>query len=621
MRSKNWSCNLSRPVIRKDFTRFWPVWGSYFAIWLLMLPIPLLTSGFQYSSYAATVADIQGFIIDMSGVPAVVMSAIYGGLSAFAVWSYLYQSRSASLFHALPVTRSTLFCSHVTAGLGFVVVPNAVIAVLAWLAQLSLGYADPRHLLCWLAVTCLEGLLFFAIGTLAAHMTGNLPAMPVLYGLLNFAVVVCEALLVEYATMIYYGITSLRFRFTALSPFIHLVNQDVSLRHYVTGPNGGYTYSDEYFNPAYFKTLALYALAAVAMITVALLLYRKRTTESAGDVIAISWLRPVAKYAFSFGCALTLGWLLLEVVFSGSEHPAVILFCLIFAGSIGYLTAAMLLKKSFRVFTRKQLTGLPALWIVLAFIICCFRFDLLGTERYVPDEDDIVSATLTAQYEVTGDQQHLGTLQAITDLHRDIIGQLDLLADEGPYDERVYLRFNYELHNGRTVSRRYAVPYNAALVSDPTTLAGKAAVLLDDPYVILADCLPPEDAVIESLSLHFGEGLAAYSNQLLYESRYVDTAHVSVLRQALTEDILAGRLARWQRDTTEMLCGFEFSYDMNEKISINLNPNSSSPFETADYITKEASRWCSVYLYEEDTPTATLEALYQLGYLTEVPHE
>ncbi|MBR5536780.1 MAG: ABC transporter permease [Clostridia bacterium] len=621
MRSKNWSCNLSRPVIRKDFTRFWPVWGSYLAIWLLMLPIPLLTSGFYHTEYATMVSDIQGFILDMSGVPAVVMSAIYGGLSAFAVWSYLYQGRSASLFHALPVTRSTLFCSHVTAGLGFMVLPNVLIALLAWVAQTSLGYADPRHLLCWLAVSCLEGLLFFAIGTLAAHMTGNLPAMPVLYGLLNFAVVVCETLLNEYATMIYYGITSLRFRFTALSPFIHLVNQDVALRYYVTGPDGGYTYSSEYFNPDYFKMLILYALAAVVMIAAALLLYRKRATESAGDVIAISWLRPVAKYVFSFGCALTLGWLLLEVVFSGSEVPIIILFCLMFAGTVGYLTASMLLKKSFRVFTRKQLAGLPALWIVLALIICCFRFDLLGTERYIPDEGDIVSADLTAQYSVTGDQQNLGTLRAITDLHRDIIGQLDVLeARQGPYDQQVYLRFNYELRSGRTVSRRYPVPYSEALAADPTTLAGKAAVLLDDPNIILADCLPPDDAVIESLSLHFGEGLAAYAGQYLYESRYVDTAHIPVLRQALKEDILAGRLARWQRDTSEMLCGFEFSYDMNEKIYINLNPNSSS-IAKGDYITKEASHWASVYLYKEDTPTATLEALYRLGYLTEVPHE
>ena len=129
MRSKNWSFKLSRPLIRKDFTRFWPVWGSYLAIWLLMLPIPLITftMGTGYTQ-AELARDIQDFLVDISTTGSLVMSAIYGGLAAFAVWSYLYQSRSASLFHALPVTRETLFASHFTAGLGFLVVPNVLIA-------------------------------------------------------------------------------------------------------------------------------------------------------------------------------------------------------------------------------------------------------------------------------------------------------------------------------------------------------------------------------------------------------------------------------------------------------------------------------------------------------------
>ena len=112
MRSKNWSCKLSWPLLRKDFTRFWPVWGSYLAIWLLILPIPLLVSGFEEYGFLTMVEDIQRFLVDLAGSASLIMSAIYGGLAAFAVWSYLYQSRSASLFHALPVTRETLFVSH-----------------------------------------------------------------------------------------------------------------------------------------------------------------------------------------------------------------------------------------------------------------------------------------------------------------------------------------------------------------------------------------------------------------------------------------------------------------------------------------------------------------------------
>lgn len=625
MRSKNWSFNLSLPVLRKDFTRFWPVWGSYLAIWLLVLPIPLLVSGFEDYGFATMVTDIQAFLLDLAGSASLVMSAIYGGLSAFAVWSYLYQGRSASLFHALPLTRNALFASHFTAGLGFLLLPNAVIALLTWLVQASLGYFTPGHLLCWLAVTCLEGLLFFSIGTLAAHMTGSLPAMPVLYGLLNFAVSVCEALLCEYATMLYFGVNTLPFRFTLFSPFIHLLNQDVQMYHYSTGPDGIIQSSTEYFNPAFLRTLCLYALAALVLSAIALILYRSRSTESAGDVIAIPALRPLAKYLFAFGCALTLGWILLEVVFSGSDHPLVILFCLILAGTVGWLAASMLLKKSFRVFRGGQLWGLPVLWLVLALIIGGLHYDLLGTERYVPDEGSLTSVTLSSQYAITVDHSHPETLAAITDLHRAILAQKDLLEEgSGPYDRRIYLRFHYDLRNGQTISRSYPIFYSAQLAEDPTTLAGMAAQLLNDPQVILAECLPPDDAVIESLSLYFSDYLSDYAgfNWQHDYNHYVDTAHIPILRQALKEDILAGRLGRWQLDTTDMLCSFEFSYDVNEKVYINTDPNSSA-FGEDTYAIKESasSRWCSVSLHREDEPTATLQALVQLGYLTEVPHE
>ena len=621
MRSKNWSCNLSKPLIRKDFTRFWPVWGSYLAIWLLMLPIPLFTN---YNLDTAAVArSVQRFILDMANPAALIMSAIYGGLAAFAVWSYLYQGRSASLFHALPVTRETLFASHFTAGLGFLVVPNVLIALLAWMCQAALGYYDPTHLLLWLLVACLDGLLFFSIGTLAAHMTGSLPAMPVLYGLLNFAVVVCETLLHEYATMLYFGITSLELRLTALSPFVHLAGLDLS----VPLPGDG-TVTTYVFSIEYLQVLGLYALAALVLAALALFCYRKRATESAGDVIALPWLKPVAKYAFAFGCALTLGWLLLEIVFSSDDSAAAILICLIAAGTVGYLIAAMLLKKSFRVFTRRQLAGLPALWLVLALVVGVIHFDLLGTERYIPDVDDLVSAELSSQYTLTANADDPAGLTAITDIHRAIMAERDVLKpfEYGRSGEWITVRLQYELQNGREISRRYYIPYSDADMKDPTTLLGKVAVLMDDPMLILRECLPPEDAVIESLSLNMGEWLEKYASSLWQydHSVYVDTAHIPVLRQALKEDILAGRLARWHREYKtmggEMLCGFEFSYETFETVYINLDPNSAGLQSTSQY-KEAASRWCSVYLYEYDTPTATLEALYRLGYLTEVPHD
>ena len=144
MRSKNWSFNLSLPVLRKDLTRFWPVWGSYLAIWLLILPIPLLN---DLDRDGQLLPSIHSLIVSAGSSTALVMSLIFGGLSAFAVWSYLYQGRSASLFHALPVDRDTLFRSHFAAGLGSLLGVNLVIALLTWFCQLSAGSTDPTLLL------------------------------------------------------------------------------------------------------------------------------------------------------------------------------------------------------------------------------------------------------------------------------------------------------------------------------------------------------------------------------------------------------------------------------------------------------------------------------------------
>ena len=86
MRSKNWSFKLSRPLIRKDFTRFWPVWGSYLAIWLLMLPIPLITDALG-EGQAQMIRDICNLALDISSVATPMMTALYGCVAAFAVWS------------------------------------------------------------------------------------------------------------------------------------------------------------------------------------------------------------------------------------------------------------------------------------------------------------------------------------------------------------------------------------------------------------------------------------------------------------------------------------------------------------------------------------------------------
>ena len=641
MRSKNLSCKLSWPLIRKDLTRFWPVWGSYLAIWLMILPIPMLTSYSGTESYPDLVVSIHRLLTGTGGEAALVMAAIYGGLSAFAVWSYLYQSRSASLFHSLPVTRETLFCSHFTAGLSFLMIPNVLIALLTYLCQISLGYFDPTQILCWLAVVCLESLLFYALGTLAAMCTGNLPTMPVLYGLINFAVVVYESLLTEFSTQLYWGVSSQPLKLTFLSPFIHLAQTSC----YVTEGtpvtlHGIYTTWEtiRFYSPDYLLLLCLYALAAVVLVVCSLLLYRRRATESAGDVIAFDFLKPIAKYCFAFGSALVLGWIFDEIIFYGTDNAFPKILCCCLGGAIGYITAVMLLKKSFRVFQLKKMAGLLVLWAVICGLFVAFDHDLFGVESHVPRLGELTEVTLYSDYDLQLTQPQ--DMDKVLELHRAILDNKDALDTSAynsvPYDwDSCYVRINYYYEDGTTLRRSYNLPCGEKDLADPASPAYKLSAIMSDPQRLVENYLPPEDAVIESIQLNLygdtirqmaGEPFAqTYSNHC-----YVDSAHASLLLNALEEDLRAGRLCSWNgRNRTKSfdhLFTVEFNYD---RPANNMNTQTVTVLENAeiyhsttqavDYETKMASEWKSIEVYSFDDPKSTLHLLVQLGYLTDIP--
>lgn len=600
MRSKSWCCKLSLSVIRKDLLRFWPVWASYLAVWCLLLVIPLLNlMSHAGQDYAARVSDIHELIVDAGALPALIVTLLYGGIASFAVWSYLCQGRSASLYHSLPLTRESLFLSHFTAGLSFLLLPNALAALLAWLCQLALGYASPVLLLTWLAVVSLESLLFFSLGTLAAMLTGSLPAVPVLYGLLGFSVAACEALMNSYACALYYGVSSLELRLRFLSPFVELLDytSGVGRPRLLSGSASAVTL--QFFRDGYLHALCLYGLAALLLALAALLLYRRRATESAGDVIALPRLRTAAKYLFSFGCSLTLGWVFLAVLFPGGFTALPLFLCTLLAGAIGYLASAMLLKKSFRVLSPRLVLGFLPLALVLGGWTLSIHLDLLCVEGRVPAAEDIVSVQVNSEY--NADLSDPEDLALVLALHR------AALTPEAPAqgENQLHFRLEYTLTDGEALERSYQIPYSAARAADPTQPAGLLKALMSQPEHILQGKLPEAHAVFDSIELD----LYTYTELLAPDRSFsggtypIDPQDGAVLTAALREDVLAGRACGWDPtwDSREVLLRLSFGYKLPE--------------------TGSQWHWKSITIWLDESPTATLEALVSLGYLTEVPHD
>ena len=81
-------------------------------------------------------------------------------------------------------------------------------------------------------------------------------------------------------------------------------------------------------------------------------MYRRRQSESAGDVVAFRFLRPVFRYGLALLSALSLGRLLYamlwESVFQKGLYADVVPMgvSLALAGIVGYYVASMLLRRA-----------------------------------------------------------------------------------------------------------------------------------------------------------------------------------------------------------------------------------------------------------------------------------
>ena len=330
MRSKT-SC-FNGTLFRKNLSRYWPLWGlASFggAMFPLAMLLELLHNGFRFWSPLET---RQAYYTVLSyGVP--VISIVYAILCAMAVWSYLYNARSVGMMHTLPIRREGLFVTNVLSGLTMMAIPYAVTGVLLVLVTVLFGGFEPVGVLVTVLGVMGESLFFFGLATFCAFIVGNVFMLPALYGLLNFIAVLTDFMVNLLAQGFCFGLNS-SYSGTVewLSPVVYLV-QKISPNstyetQWVTDRLGGQRYETSVLISVTLENgwlIAAYAAAGAALLGLAWLLYRRRRSESAGDVVAVGWMKPV----FRYGCAVyaairpALGQLPERPVFYGSAHDSV----------------------------------------------------------------------------------------------------------------------------------------------------------------------------------------------------------------------------------------------------------------------------------------------------------
>ena len=463
-------------LYRKTMLRFWPLWAAYGLMWLFLLPFDLLNNYFSMRGAHTSSVELANRLVEYArDLPntlqfGVFVACCYGVLCAMAVFGYLYNSRSACMMHALPMRRETLFTTQYLAGLSFALLPNLVVAGITLAAELPLVAqkcwgTSLASLGVWLLALSGVNLFFFSFASFCAMFTGHILALPAFYGILNMLAYVLNMLINGVLSDFFFGFSMHSGRGSALAqiltplwPLTEAVEWD-PVQETVNGMTA--TTGEWYLlSPG---TVAAYAAAGVVLAVLALLVYRKRQVESAGDVVSVRLVRPVFLYGVAFCAGLCFG--VYTIAFFGWRNRLSLAVCVVVWAVVGYFVARMLLSKSFRVL--RYWKGAAASFAVMTLLcIACFT-DVMGITTWVPRAEEVASVQvdcrITYPYDsgrstlmdVTDPQQIekiVAMHQAIVD-HRDTVDTSSSRYQSG--DDYTYLEVIYALTDGSVVERSY----------------------------------------------------------------------------------------------------------------------------------------------------------------------
>lgn len=494
---------FSAAVYRKNLSRLTPLWAVYLLVLLMILPLSLLS---QADGRTFGAGDLQYLVLHTALRAGTYINLVYAAALAMVLHAWYYSSRSVNTIAALPIRREAWCLTNLLTALTCSLIPNALVALGIWAAAGTVGHAGGQPALWAFAMLTAEFVFFYGLASLCAAIVGQLAALPVLYVLLNYTAVILNYVTISVLSTFVYGMRDDGYQaLSRLSPAFYLTNElqivtkSVDDGYYCVFHGGTY--------------LAAIGLVGLALFAVSFLLFRRRRMEAAGDVIAVPILQPVFRYCFTVFCALVLGVLAAVTFFSGQNGPPLplMVFCLLLGGFLGYFTAVVLLKKSFRVFGREWV-GFGVVAACLLAAVALMEFDVFGFERRIPDASEVESITLdgSAMWDsvVVTDEAHIADL--IT-LHQSLLSQKqeqEALAAAYPSAESgtmdyVTVELIYQLRSGRILARSYRIYCTEALWLDDTSLARQYDEIVRDPYIVYLENTPSFDVTAAQVSYSY----------------------------------------------------------------------------------------------------------------------
>lgn len=429
--------------MRKSIFRYAPIWALYLIATALIV---MTGSGFQDGHQAAK--SLPNWIKAYG-----IFNLCYAYVCASGLFGDLYKTKMCYALHALPQRRESWMLSHLSTGMLFSFVPNLLVSCIFMLFLGKWWYLG----LCWLLAVTLQFIFYFGIAALSSMLVGNRFAALTVYLVFSFL----SVLLLGTVNFLYIpylkGVVVNATDYTRFAPVVHLFNFDYFQYHkeiiHYSDSVRDYTrtiYIFDRFGSGW-GYLAIIGAAGIAAMGLALLLYRKRHLETAGDFVAFPKLKGVLCVVLTL--CVTLCFALIGELFS-----AVLAFTWVAIGLVvGYFGSLMLLERRVKVFRGKTFLGFGILALVTILSFLSATFDWFGIESWTPRANQVKSITLAnysdqyyARNKLSTTVENPEDIQKIIDAHAYIIEELDT---EHVDTDRVVI--TYTLRSGRTVTRAY----------------------------------------------------------------------------------------------------------------------------------------------------------------------
>ena len=421
-------------VFKKDLTRFAPTWALY-TVGLFMVLAVCMDSPHQYRQAQSLVNTISFMAIINLG---------YGLLNGQLLFGDLFSAKHCNALHAMPLRRECWYVTHIVSGLLFSLAPNLLMTLVA-AAILGTGWSVAFW---WLLAVMLQYLFCFGLAVLSALCVGNRFAMVLVYGIINFLSMILYWFYYSIYEPLLYGVKCGKDIFTRLCPvwshaemgYDLLVINRLTETHLVDTVEFGEGWG----------CYAVYAAIGAAMLGLALLLYRRRKLESAGDFMAVRPLEPVFLGLYTLSMAAFFQ--MFANLFEQSEY--------VFLGLgiiIGFFTGRMLLMRTIRVFQLKGILACILCGVVFAASMVLTALDPLGVTRYVPKAGDVAGVYVTpSQYNYSNSgvlrMEEPAQVEKAVALHQAILtGGRKWDSDT----DTMSICVSYVLKNGKTVRRYY----------------------------------------------------------------------------------------------------------------------------------------------------------------------